>query len=288
MTLDGTNSYLIFGTGEAICIDPGPDIPAHVARLQRDAFERNARIVAICLTHGHPDHAPAAEPLARATGATIYAFDPRHGGVTVREGARVTARDVTLEVVEAPGHTPDSVAYYEARERALFTGDTVLGSGTVAIAPPDGDMRVYQATLVRLLERFGDARRILGGHGEPVTDVRGKLREYVRHRQARESEILAALAGGERTIPEIVREVYAGVDPRIWPVAGRQVLAYLIALEAERRVASRESPVPVSAADEAIANPDWTKLATPDDARVLEAELGASRRGNGLRAYRLR
>jgi glyoxylase-like metal-dependent hydrolase (beta-lactamase superfamily II) len=285
LTLDGTNSYLIFGDGEALCIDPGPQIASHLENLQRVAAAAGARIAAICVTHGHPDHAPGAPLLAAATGAPVHAFAANldtgaslRGGALLRDGCAVAVRGAFLTAYEAPGHTSDSLVFYEARERALFAGDVVLGTGTVVVAPPGGDMRAYQATLARLLERFRDARTIYGGHGPPVSDVRKTLLEYMEHRQTRETEILATLDCGEKTIPAMVRIVYANVDAQLWPAAARQVLAYLLALEREGRIRSRPMPEAPDSEDAAMLNPDWTKLAGSADARVLEAELGAPSR----------
>jgi len=243
MTLTGTNSYLInVGNGEAICIDPGPAIESHVEALLQQCTRMQCRLASICLTHGHPDHAPAAAILRERTGAPIAA----HAASTVPhdrnlgDGDVVGVGDAALRAIVSPGHSSDHLVFYEARERALFTGDVVLGKGYVLIAPPDGDMRAYLHTLHRLLTEFPDAQTIYGGHGEPVNDPRAKLQEYIEHRHVRENELIAALQQGERSIPELVRSIYASTDPELWPAAGEQLSAYLIALEREGRVRSRE------------------------------------------------
>lgn len=243
MTLDGTNSYLIDGgSGEAICIDPGPPIEAHVESLLQRAAEMRCKIAAICLTHGHPDHAPAAAMLRERTGAPVYA----HGESRVthdrslKEGDIVRAGDAALRTISAPGHSSDHLVFYEPRERALFTGDVVIGRGFVLVAPPDGDMRAYLRTLQRLIDDFPDAQTIFGGHGDPVHDPPAKLREYIEHRRTRENELIAALGQGERSIPELVQSIYARADPELWPAAGEQLKAYLIALEREGRVRTRD------------------------------------------------
>ena len=174
-------------------------------------------------------------------------------------------------------------------EHALFTGDIVLGTGTVVVAPPSGDMRAYQRTLRRLRDEHGDAHAIYGGHGPEVRDVRAKLDEYIAHREARERAILAALdhtasppsaqdapAGTARgaTIPEVVANVYAAVDRRLWPAAARQVLAHLIALEAEGRVRSEPLDRDPTPAEVALMNPDLSRLDENLGADVIRAELG--------------
>lgn len=243
MTLDGTNSYLIDGgNGEAICIDPGPPIEAHVEALLQRAAQMCCKIAAICLTHGHPDHAPAASMLRERTDAPIFAHEESRivHDYSLKDGDAVIGGDTQLQAFTAPGHSSDHLVFYEARENALFTGDVVIGRGFVLIAPPDGDMRAYLRTLQRLIDDFPNARTIYGGHGEPVHDPKAKLQEYIEHRRARENELVAALQQGERSVPDLVQSIYANTDKALWPAAGEQLMAYLIALEHEGRVRSRD------------------------------------------------
>lgn len=241
MTLSGTNSYVIdCGGGEAICIDPGPAIPAHVDALLERA-NRIGKLSWICLTHGHPDHAPASALLHARSGAPVAAHE--RSGVahdrTLREGDAVRAGGIALETLEAPGHSGDHLVFYERGEDALFTGDVVLGEGYVAVLPPEGDMRAYVRTLERLIADFPDARTIYGGHGDPVPDPASKLRDYLEHRRSREREIVAALSSGSQTVDEIVRLVYAHTDRKLWRAAAEQVRAHLSALERDGLVQSR-------------------------------------------------
>ncbi|MBV8148200.1 MAG: MBL fold metallo-hydrolase, partial [Candidatus Eremiobacteraeota bacterium] len=185
MTLSGTNSYLIdCGGGAALAIDPGPPIERHVEALLDRARSLELTIRAIAVTHGHPDHAPAAPLLAKATKAPVYA----HPASTVAHDrdfeldGDLQIADVTFRVIDAPGHTFDHVAIYLPRAHALFTGDVILGEGTVVIAPPGGAMRPYQATLQRLATEFNEARTIYGGHGPIVNDAQAKIAEYIEHR----------------------------------------------------------------------------------------------------------
>ncbi|MGZ3498468.1 MAG: MBL fold metallo-hydrolase [Vulcanimicrobiaceae bacterium] len=288
MTLTGTNSYLIdAGGGEAICIDPGPAMPSHIERLIENAVQLNARITSIGVTHGHPDHAPGALLLKEATGATISAHPAAQFAHDrdLRDGDRLTAGETTLLAVDAPGHTFDHLVFYDAREGALFTGDVVLGEGTVVIAPPGGAMRPYQRTLQRLLDEFPDARTIYGGHGPPVTDPQQKLRDYIAHRRYREDELLGALTLGPQTIPELVRRIYRNTNPILWPAAARQLLAYLVALEHEGRVQSEILPRDLDEHEHAILNPQWSTIVSEEEAAVVEEELGAMLRLDTLRRY---
>ena len=277
MTLDGTNGYVVrVGPRSLVAIDPGP-----VDDSQRDAFVAAARdagatYAAILVTHGHPDHFPGAAPLAAATGAPVYAHPearfPRDRALG--EGERLAFDDAAITVLHAPGHARDHLVFVLGDERALFTGDVVIGTGTVVVAPPGGDMRTYQRTLHRLRDEYGDANAIYGGHGPEVRDVRAKLDEYITHRETRERQIVDAVAAGADTIPALVERVYAAVDRRLWPAAARQILAYLLALESEGRVRSeriRREPTPREAA---LLNPDLSKLGEGIDAAVIRAELG--------------
>jgi glyoxylase-like metal-dependent hydrolase (beta-lactamase superfamily II) len=196
-----------------------------------------------------------------------------------------------LTVLHGPGHAPDHLVFVLEDERALFTGDIVLGTGTVVVAPPSGDMRAYQRTLQRLRDEHGDASAIYGGHGPEVRDVRAKLDEYIAHREARERAILAALgpegaAPAEGvTIPAIVERVYAAVDRRLWPAAARQVLAHLIALEREGRVRAEPLGREPTAAEAALLNPDLSRLGDDLGADVIRAELGYATREPLLRYF---
>jgi len=289
MTLEGTNTYLVFGGREAIAIDPGPPLAAHVDAIVAKLSARSATLAAIVLTHDHPDHAPAALLLRTRTAAPIYAHAESRLAVDHRigEGDRVTAGEAVLTAIETPGHARDHLVFSLAEERALFTGDVVVGRGTVVIAPPNGDMRAYQATLERLRREHEDARTIYGGHGEPVGDPRSKLDEYIAHRRAREHEILAQLATGEKTVPELVAEIYRAVPVFLWPAAARQVLAHLIALEREGRVRARNLGRAPSAAETTILNPDLSRIVDADAAAVVRAELGFDTVLTGIEAYSL-
>lgn len=290
MTLSGTNSYIVSHDGDAVVIDPGPDVPRHIDAILERARGLDVTIRAIALTHGHPDHAPAAAALSAATGAPIYA----HPNSEVERNAdlplegRFQAGNVALDVIDAPGHTFEHVVFYEPHERALFTGDVILGEGTVVIAPPGGAMRPYQRTLQRLADEFGDARVIYGGHGERVDDAQAKIAEYIAHRQMRERELLEALAAGPQTIPELVLRIYGASRPILWPAMARQMLAYLLALEEEGRVTSEPLDEPMDAQAMAIMNPPWEQIVGDEHADVIRAELGAMLHIERLHRYEAR
>jgi glyoxylase-like metal-dependent hydrolase (beta-lactamase superfamily II) len=277
MTLEGTNGYVVrVAPHRLVAIDPGP-----VDDAQRDAFMRAARdahatYAAILVTHGHPDHYPGAAPLAAATGAPVLAHPAARfpHDRALADGERLTFDDAALSVLHAPGHARDHLVFVLEDERALFTGDVVIGRGTVVIAPPNGEMRTYQATLRRLRDEHGDADVIYGGHGEEVRDVRAKLEEYIAHREARERQIVDALARGPATLPALVEIVYQDVERHLWPAAARQVLAYLIALEREGTVRAEPLAREATAAERALLAPDLSRLGEGLGAAVIRAELG--------------
>ncbi|MBV8424333.1 MAG: MBL fold metallo-hydrolase [Candidatus Eremiobacteraeota bacterium] len=277
MTLTGTNTYLVRTSRDTVLvIDPGPLIDQHVDAILEAASRLNARIATILVTHGHPDHAPAAAPLAKRTGAPVlghtYAKFPIDR--QLEDDERLPFDDAVVTVIDAPGHALDHLVF--ATSGVLFTGDVVLGQGTTVVAPPGGAMRPYQNTLARLLREHGDARAIYGGHGEAVPDVRAKLVEYIEHRKMREQHVLDCLARGPATIPELVTTIYAEVDKRLWPAAARQMLAHLLALEEENRVVPHLLTRPPRPEEEAILDPNLQRIADPAAAAVAREELGTS------------
>jgi len=290
MTLSGTNSYVIdAGGGEAIVIDPGPVIDRHLDALVANAGERGLRISTIAVTHGHPDHAPAAAPLAARTGASVWAHpnsDVPHDRTFELDG-ELRVGTSALRIIDAPGHTFEHVAIYEPAERALFTGDVILGEGTVVIAPPGGAMRPYQRTLQRLRDEFPDAVRIYGGHGPIVQDARAKIDEYIEHRKLREAELLAALARGPMNVPQLVIAIYGTQRPMLWPAMARQILAYLLALTEEGTVSATALARPMTEQENTILNPSWESIVGAEHAPVIAAELGAMLKLDVLYEYAL-
>jgi glyoxylase-like metal-dependent hydrolase (beta-lactamase superfamily II) len=291
MTLEGTNSYVVFGGRRAaIAIDPGPADMAHIERIVLTAERGGSHITAIAVTHGHPDHAPGAALLRERTGALVYAHPDATFPVDVvcRDGSRITSGDAQLDVIEAPGHTHDHLVFSLASNDALFTGDVIIGRGTIVIAPPHGDMRAYQATLERLQREFPDVGVLYGGHGDAMYAPRAKFAEYIEHRKRRERELLAALGSGERTVPELVATMYSDVAHVLWPAAARQIVAYLIALEREGRISARSLGRAPTASERAILNPDLSQIVDAQTAAVARAELGYDREIVDIDAYALR
>lgn len=291
MTLTGTNSYVIdLGNAQALVIDPGPLDERHVDALLENARSRGLAISAIALTHGHPDHAPAAELLARRTNALVYAHphsEVRHDRDLPLD-ADWNIGELTFRVIDAPGHTFEHVVLYEPREATLFTGDVILGEGTVVIAPPGGAMRPYMNTLARLRDEFPQARRIFGGHGPPVERAQEKIAEYIAHRELRQCELLEALREGPQTIPELVERIYGDTRRVLWPAAARQMLAYLMPLAQEGVVHAVALDRPLTNEETAILNPSWESIVGAEHAPLIEAELGAMLKLDRVYEYSLR
>jgi glyoxylase-like metal-dependent hydrolase (beta-lactamase superfamily II) len=224
-TLDGTRTYLL---GETAVIDPGPAIDSHVEAI-RAAMPR---LETIFVTHRHADHAPAAIPLKRATRARIVAPLP-DADVRVQGGETFAIEDTMIEVIATPGHTSEHVCYLTAGGD-LFTGDTILGAGTTAIFPPDGNMGDYLRTLHALRAR--QPRRIWPGHGPTRDDAVSLIDEYIAHRLERERQVVALLAEGAKSIPEMRARIYPDLDERLTGAAEIQLGAHLGKLQEEGRI----------------------------------------------------
>ena len=251
-TYTGTESYLV-GTAEGVAvIDPGPDDSAHLDALL--AAIGGTPVVAICCTHTHRDHSPAAAPLALLTGAPIIgcapltldddgpradaAFDPLYAPSQVLgDGDQISGPGFTLTAITTPGHTSNHLCYALEESGALFTGDHVMGWSTSVIAPPDGDMADYMASLDKLHQRTD--RVYYPAHGPQINKPRQLVRGMIGHRRMRERQILGHIEAGTREISGMVPLMYKGVDQRLWPAAGRSVLAHLLDLE-RRGVLARQ------------------------------------------------
>jgi glyoxylase-like metal-dependent hydrolase (beta-lactamase superfamily II) len=257
-TFHGTGTYIV-GHGKVVIIDPGPDLPEHVEALL--AALRGEQVSHLLITHTHRDHSPAAKHLKGATGAPTYGFGPhgsgRPGGadeveegadrdfapdVVLGDGDVVEADGLTFEALHTPGHTSNHLCFALAQEKALFSGDHVMGWSTSVISPPDGDMRAYMGSLRRLLPR--DDAVYWPTHGPPITAPKPFVEACIAHREERERQIVACIEGGRRTIPEMVEVIYAEVPKHLHRAAGRSVLAHLLYMVESERVRCDGPPGP--------------------------------------------
>ena len=244
VTYTGTCSYIV-GRGRVAVIDPGPALDAHMDALLQAV--RGETVTHIVVSHTHRDHSPGARILRAATGAPIvgcsahrtarilaqgeanpleastdreYAPDQE-----MREGDTIAGPDWRLTAVETPGHMANHLAFALPEERTLFSADHVMAWNTTVIAPPDGSMGAYMASLDKLRGR--DETIYWPGHGGPVREPQRFLRGLINHRRQREVSILNRLAEGDRTIPSIVSAIYQGLKPSLVRAAGLSVFAHL-------------------------------------------------------------
>ncbi len=243
MTGPGTNTYLV-GRREPILIDTGAGVPGYLPLLEGYLRERGwPRPSRALLTHRHPDHMGGVRQLrSRFPGLRVAKMihrDPElpEGVEDLRDGQAVTGDGVTLIPVYTPGHASDHLCYYLVEEKALFTGDVVLGGSTTVIPAGDGDLGDYLASLRRLLGL--EVRRIYPAHGPVIEDGPGRIAEYIEHRLMRERQILEALGDGLVTIPAMVERIYRDVSPALHPAAAMSVQAHLAKLVREGRVRER-------------------------------------------------
>ncbi|HET9902383.1 MAG TPA: MBL fold metallo-hydrolase [Xanthobacteraceae bacterium] len=258
-TFTGTVTYIV-GRGKVGIIDPGPDDDSHVAAVLKAV--RNETVTHILVTHTHRDHSPAAAKIKAATGAPLYGEGPHRpsrplhlgeakrldaGGDqdfcpdhAVADGDVIAGDGWRLEAVATPGHTRNHMAYGLGGTDILFSGDHVMGWSTTIVAPPDGSMRDYMNSLAKLQAR--PEQVYLPGHGPAIRDASAYVAHLVRHREAREAAILAALAKGEADIPTLVKTIYVGLDPRLTGAAGLSVLAHLEDLVARGRAETEGEP----------------------------------------------
>ena len=263
-TFTGTVSYIVgpvMPGGNVAIIDPGPRNEAHAHALL-DAT-KGERVTHIFVTHTHNDHSPNTARIKAATGATVYAEGthrasrPRYESETISsesgadrdfvpdvmliDGDVIAGDGWALEAVTTPGHTANHMAFAWPEKKLMFIADHVMGWSTSIVAPPDGSMIDYMASLEKLTHRAEDL--YLPGHGPEIRNAVRYVKFLARHRKAREASIVHRLAKGEADIPTIVRAVYIGLDPRLTGAAGYSVLAHLEDLVARGVVMTSSDPV---------------------------------------------
>jgi glyoxylase-like metal-dependent hydrolase (beta-lactamase superfamily II) len=197
-----------------------------------DTAEKAGKRVALTLlTHGHPDHAEGSGRFAELTDTKVRALDPalRLGDEGLAHGDVIAVGGLELRVVPTPGHTADSLCFHLPADRAVLTGDTILGRGTTVVAHPDGRLGDYLDSLRRLRSLTVDdgVHTVLPGHGPVLEDAQGAVEFYLAHRAHRLAQVETAVENGYRLPAEVVAHVYADVDRSLWPAAELSVRAQL-------------------------------------------------------------
>jgi len=254
-TFRGTGTYVV-GEGKVAVIDPGPDLPEHIEALLMDLA--GEEVTHILVTHTHRDHSPAAAAVKASTGAPTYGFGPHAGGkrgdagveeggdwdfvpdIVIGDGGEIVGDGWRFEAVHTPGHTSNHLCFGLPDRGVLFSGDHVMGWSTSVIAPPDGNMAAYMASLDKLLARRDAV--YWPTHGPAITDPQAHVRAFVAHRREREAGIVECISAGVETIEAMVERLYAGLDPSLKRAAGRSVLAHLIDLRERGLVACDGTP----------------------------------------------
>lgn len=244
-TYTGSGTYVI-GDGDVAVIDPGPDDDAHLDALLK-ALE-GERVTHVLITHTHRDHCGLARRFADACKAPVLGFGPHpvrdkatdapaldEGAdyayapdERIGDGAVISGPDWRIEALHTPGHLSNHLCFGLPEEKALFTGDHVMGWATTVVAPPDGDMTAYIDSLDRLLER--DDEIYFPTHGAPISNPKRFVRAVKTHRLMRDAQIMEQLRKGRGDIRDITAAMYADIDRRLHGAAALNVLAHLIRL----------------------------------------------------------
>jgi glyoxylase-like metal-dependent hydrolase (beta-lactamase superfamily II) len=226
-------------------IDTGSGKQEYVPLLEQ-ALREDCKAEApgdVLVTHVHPDHLGGARDVLERFGSRPVRKMPwsdkdelhRVDIEPLRDGARIQTEGATLRAIHSPGHAQDHLCFYLEEERALFTGDVILGAGTAVIPLDGGDMKTYLETLERLLDL--DVAVIYPGHGPRIFEPRAKIQEYIDHRRERERQVIDAIEAGARTVETMVERIYVDTPRYLYAAAGQSVLSHLIERERERRAA---------------------------------------------------
>ena len=245
----GTNTYLV-GTGtRPILLDTGVGVPKWAANLPVGMRElcRADELDRIVVTHAHGDHIGGVKDAHQAFGRLEVLKKPWPGhddpaGIPITaidHDADVATEGATLRAVFTPGHAPDHLCYFLVEEKALFTGDVILGAGTTIIPDETGDLGQYMDSLRRLLEL--DVEKIYPAHGPVIQDAKKKIREYIAHRELREQQVLSVLRDGPLEVTEIVKRIYTDVPEFLHKAAAQSMRSHLGKLRKENRVMEHEN-----------------------------------------------
>lgn len=213
----GTNTWIIDAGPVVAVVDPGPDDERHLEALNRRLADRAVGVVLV--THSHPDHLPLAERFAAPHHASVLRHPDLEDGDVVRVG------NLNVTALHTPGHAADHLSFLLAEDRAVFTGDLILGQGSSMVTYPEGDVAAYLRSLDRLAAL--EPRILFPGHWDPVRDAMAKIDEYRKHRLEREAQVLAEVRRGKGTAEDLTRRVYGELDERLTYAAEMTLRAHL-------------------------------------------------------------
>ena len=253
-TFKGTGTYII-GRGDVAVIDPGPNMSTHHDAIITELGDE--KITHILVTHNHKDHSPCARPLASSSGAKIYAFDVGNQlysaeeaeegldkdffpDVILKNNDEIKSNNWTIDVVHTPGHLSNHICFGLREEKALFTGDHVMGWSTTLISPPDGSMQDYYNSLNMMMTR--DDKIYYPTHGLPIENPLSFIKNTLEHRLSRDQEIMHALEGQRYSIKDLIGIVYPNLNKNLHDAARRTILAHLIRLVALGELESDGQP----------------------------------------------
>ena len=240
----GTNTYLIGAGKRPILLDTGIGLEVYDPLLEKGLAETKGghELQEIILTHVHQDHIGGATRVRARFGDLTVSKKAWPGKdeaydlplTYIEDNARVETDGATLRAIHTPGHAKDHLCYYLEEEKALFTGDLVLGAGTTVVPEEGGGLIEYMASLRKLLPL--DLTVIYPAHGPAIRDPYKKLNDYIAHRELREQQILDAMKAGLSEIPAMVKRIYTDVPEFLHGAAGNSVLSHLNKLLKERIV----------------------------------------------------
>jgi glyoxylase-like metal-dependent hydrolase (beta-lactamase superfamily II) len=239
----GTNTYVVGTSKRPLLLDTGQGLAEYLPLLERalDEHRGTSELDRIVLTHAHPDHIGGCEQVRSRFGPVPVLKRPWPGLdgrvaeaiVPIDDDTPIETEGATLRAIHTPGHAEDHLCYWLEEERAVFTGDVVLGAGTTVIPEHGGDLADYMASLRRLLAL--EPAVIYPAHGPAIREAGAKIREYIAHRELREAQIVAQLEAGVADVKEMVRRIYADVPEFLHAAAGTSVRSHLRKLEREGR-----------------------------------------------------
>jgi len=225
----GTNTWIVDAGPVVAVIDPGPDDDRHLAALNKRLAGKTVGVVLV--THSHPDHLPLADRFAAPHHASVRRHPDLHDGDVVRAGS------LNITALYTPGHSADHLSFLLGDDRAVFTGDLILGQGSSMVTYPEGDVAAYLRSLDRLAAL--EPRMLFPGHWDPVTDAMDKIAEYRKHRLEREAQVLAEVRKGGGTAADLTRRVYGELDEKLMFAAEMTMRAHLRKLVDEGAVLER-------------------------------------------------